>query len=284
MLPSEPVKTPPRLTTEQLGQVLGLLSGADSAELKLTVPESDHYQSLRALQVDPLDARMRQIFFFDTPDLALNAAGVVVRARRIQDSAADTVVKLRPVVPDDLPKKLRKDPSFGVPQGPVDERRRQRGDGWQAAHPQPVHQDPTRVLRGARPRRDRPGRPRRPGADPRPQAEAHASGVRAEARRRALAIPGRIADPRAIDEVPPRRRGPGGGGGERASRFDRDRSLEQATDEDRHGSAVLRARAEGHVGPSAFRELDPGVGFDPPALTCRPNSDLMSPMTIQACT
>ena len=57
---------------------------------------------------------MRQIFFFDTPDLALNAAGVVVRARRIQDSAADSVVKLRPVVPDDLPKKLRKDPSFGV--------------------------------------------------------------------------------------------------------------------------------------------------------------------------
>lgn len=114
MLPCEPVKTPPRLTTEQLGEVLGLLRGADSAELKLTVPESDHYQSLRALQVDPLDARMRQIFFFDTPDLALNAAGVVVRARRIQDSAADTVVKLRPVVPDDLPKKLRKDPSFGV--------------------------------------------------------------------------------------------------------------------------------------------------------------------------
>ena len=108
------MKTPPRLTTEQLDEVLGLLRGADSAELKLTVPESDHYQSLRALQIDPLDARMRQIFFFDTPDLALNAAGVVVRARRIQDAAADTVVKLRPVVPDDLPKKLRKDPSFGV--------------------------------------------------------------------------------------------------------------------------------------------------------------------------
>src|SRR2546430_480807 len=57
MLPCETVKTPPRLTTEQLGEVLGLLSGADSAELKLTVPESDHYQSLRALRVDPLDAR-----------------------------------------------------------------------------------------------------------------------------------------------------------------------------------------------------------------------------------
>jgi hypothetical protein len=108
------VQAPQRLTTEQLGDLLGMLRGADTAELKLTVPESDHYESLRALRVDPLDARMRQIFFFDTPDLALNAAGVVVRARRIQDSAADTVVKLRPVVPDELPKKLRKDPSFGV--------------------------------------------------------------------------------------------------------------------------------------------------------------------------
>ena len=114
MLPSDLMKTPPRLTADQLEEILGLLRGADTAELKLTIPESDHYQSLRALRIDPLDARMRQIFFFDTPDLALNAAGVVVRARRIQDSAADTVVKLRPVVPDDLPKKLRKDPSFGV--------------------------------------------------------------------------------------------------------------------------------------------------------------------------
>jgi hypothetical protein len=108
------VKDTPQLTPEQLGEVLGLLRGADSAELKLTVPEGDRYATLEALGVDPLDARMRQVFFFDTPDLALNAAGVVVRARRIQDAAADTVVKLRPVLPADLASDLRKDPSFGV--------------------------------------------------------------------------------------------------------------------------------------------------------------------------
>jgi hypothetical protein len=105
---------PKPLTGEQLGEILGLLRGADTAELKLTVPESARYAAVQALEVDPLDARMRQVFFFDTPDLALNAAGVVVRARRIQDAVADTVVKLRPVVPADLRDELRKDPAFGV--------------------------------------------------------------------------------------------------------------------------------------------------------------------------
>jgi hypothetical protein len=33
--------------------------------------------------VDPLDGQIRQVFFFDTPDLALYEKGVVVRARRV---------------------------------------------------------------------------------------------------------------------------------------------------------------------------------------------------------
>jgi hypothetical protein len=37
-----------------------------------------------------------------------------VRARRIQGKAGDSVVKLRPVVPTELPNKLRKSPEFGV--------------------------------------------------------------------------------------------------------------------------------------------------------------------------
>ena len=53
--------------------------------------------------MDPLEAQIRQVFFFDTPDLALNEAGVVVRARRVQGKGDDSVVKLRPVVPDRAP-------------------------------------------------------------------------------------------------------------------------------------------------------------------------------------
>jgi hypothetical protein len=52
--------------------------------------------------------------FFDTPDLALNRAGIVVRARRTQEKGDDTVVKLRPVVPSELPAKLRASPAFVI--------------------------------------------------------------------------------------------------------------------------------------------------------------------------
>ncbi len=104
----------PRLSDEQLTEVLGLISGADSVELKLTVPSTDRSRGAASLGVDPLNAQIRQIYFFDTPDLALNKQGVVVRARRIQGREHDSVVKLRPVVPDQLPKELRSSPNFGV--------------------------------------------------------------------------------------------------------------------------------------------------------------------------
>jgi hypothetical protein len=54
------------------------------------------------------------VFFFDTPELALNNVGVVVRARRVQGKGNDSVVKLRPIVPDALPKELRESPNLVV--------------------------------------------------------------------------------------------------------------------------------------------------------------------------
>jgi hypothetical protein len=104
----------PQLTDEQLAELLGLIKDSDSVELKLTVPDSNLSAGAVALGMDPLDAQIRQVFFFDTPDLRLNEAGVVARARRVQGRGDDSVVKLRPVVPGDLPKKLRRSPSFGV--------------------------------------------------------------------------------------------------------------------------------------------------------------------------
>jgi hypothetical protein len=108
------VTRPSQLSDEELGDVLRLAQAADSVELKLTVPELHHRSTVAALGIDPLDAQIRQVFFFDTPDLALDAAGLVVRARRVQGRAADTVVKLRPVVPDELPKHLRDSPDMVV--------------------------------------------------------------------------------------------------------------------------------------------------------------------------
>ena len=106
--------TTPSLTPEQLTEVLTLIKGADSVELKLTVPDLDRRSAVAALEMDPLEAQIRQVVFFDTPDLALNTHGVVVRARRVQGQGDDSVVKLRPVVPSELSADLRKSSSFGV--------------------------------------------------------------------------------------------------------------------------------------------------------------------------
>jgi hypothetical protein len=102
------------LSDRDLLQMMDLVRGADSVELKLTIHESARAEAARALGVDPLDSQMRQVFFFDTPDLSLNAAGVVVRARRRQNEQGDTVVKLRPVIPGDLPEDLRAMETFNV--------------------------------------------------------------------------------------------------------------------------------------------------------------------------
>jgi hypothetical protein len=101
-------------TDEQLKELTGLIKGSDSVELKLTVPQSHQRATMDRLGLDPLDAQIRQVFFFDTPDLSLDRAGVVVRARRIQGRPGDSTVKLRPVVPDELPSALRKSDAFRV--------------------------------------------------------------------------------------------------------------------------------------------------------------------------
>jgi len=103
-----------RLSNQQLVEVLSLIKGADSVELKLTVPELEHRATLASLELDPLDAQIRQVYFFDTPNLALNKAGLVVRARRVQGKGDDSVIKLRPVMPNELPATLRKSPNFVV--------------------------------------------------------------------------------------------------------------------------------------------------------------------------
>lgn len=105
---------PPRLSDQDLQELAGLIRKSDSVELKLTVPDEDRRSMGEALGLDPLDSHLRQVYFFDTPDLALDDAGVVVRARRSQGKADDSVIKLRPVVPDDLPSDLRASKDFVV--------------------------------------------------------------------------------------------------------------------------------------------------------------------------
>jgi hypothetical protein len=106
--------TAKRIADERLPELIELIEGADSVELKLTVPESDQRSAAQAIGMDPLDAHVRLVYFFDTPELTLLEHGVVVRARRVQGRGDDSVIKLRPVVPQRLQRALRRSAAFSV--------------------------------------------------------------------------------------------------------------------------------------------------------------------------
>lgn len=93
------------LKIRETTDVLSLLKASTSIELKVTIP-FDNREILRRLGFDPVEAEARQIYFFDTPDLQLNAAGLIVRARRRPGGRGDTVVKVRPVHPQEVDRKL----------------------------------------------------------------------------------------------------------------------------------------------------------------------------------
>src|ERR671910_2128818 len=109
-------KTPvlPGSIDGQLDELMGLLHGSDSVELKLTIPAAQQRAAISELGLDALDAQIRQVVFFDTPDLALDKAGVVVRARRIQGRPGDSVIKLRPLDPERVGRDVRRLDGFGV--------------------------------------------------------------------------------------------------------------------------------------------------------------------------
>lgn len=104
----------PAFSPEEVKKILQLAKGAKSIEVKVTVALPEQRATLERIGLDPVEAEPRQAFFFDTPDLALNRAGVVVRARRMPGGRADTVVKLRPVDPAMVDAELRRCDSFKI--------------------------------------------------------------------------------------------------------------------------------------------------------------------------
>src|SRR5262245_61088337 len=102
------------LDNKQVEELFGLIKQSDSVELKLTVVDSAIRSTADALGMDSLQAQIRQVVFFDTPELTLSKAGVVVRARRIQGGEGDTVIKLRPVNPETLSPAVRESASVKV--------------------------------------------------------------------------------------------------------------------------------------------------------------------------
>jgi hypothetical protein len=99
------------LSKTEVEELSALMAQVDSVELKLMVPHGERRSTLDALDSDLLEAELRHVYFFDTPELALYQGGVIVRGR---DRPGDSVVKLRPIDPATLESSLRAAKRFRV--------------------------------------------------------------------------------------------------------------------------------------------------------------------------
>ncbi len=108
------VRSASELTQEDVMKIYELIKGSTSVELKVTVPDTLRRGVVERMKFDPVEAEPRTAYFFDTPDLALSKAGIVVRARRFQGGGGDTVIKLRPVDPTTIDPDLRRSAAFKI--------------------------------------------------------------------------------------------------------------------------------------------------------------------------
>jgi hypothetical protein len=96
-----------QLTDEELARLLRLAPHADRMELKLLVPSGAHQETYAALGLHFTRASGQRVYYLDTPDRQLHRRGVVARVRSIRGRPDDSVVKLRPIAPADIPTSLR---------------------------------------------------------------------------------------------------------------------------------------------------------------------------------
>ena len=80
------------------------IEGVAGVEIKVTIRPDQELQGLRALELDEDSAEVRVIYFYDTVDLDLFKAGVVLRARLVRGDDDDSTVKIRPVDPAKVPR------------------------------------------------------------------------------------------------------------------------------------------------------------------------------------
>jgi hypothetical protein len=100
-------------TTSTPSARLALGAGSQAVDLRIGVMP-DRRATAIALGVDPASARRRGAYFLDTPELALCRRGVVARVCRARGVDGDSLVGVRPVVPDALPGDLRRSSAFTI--------------------------------------------------------------------------------------------------------------------------------------------------------------------------
>lgn len=78
-------------------------SAAGNVELKFSISPEQIDLAFEIFELDPDKASERDVYFYDTPALALYAGGVILRARKFIGAADDSTVKLRPLEASDVP-------------------------------------------------------------------------------------------------------------------------------------------------------------------------------------
>ncbi len=73
------------------------LSAMDAVEIKVMIRPDQELRAVRALEVNEDTADVRLVYYFDTSDLDLFKAGVILRARLVKGDVDDSTVKFRPV-------------------------------------------------------------------------------------------------------------------------------------------------------------------------------------------
>ena len=240
---------------------MSLLKGADTVELKLTVPETDQRSAVQGLGMDPLDAQIRQVFFFDTPDLIARQA----RSGRPGASRAEEGRRLGGQAPADRP---GRHPGRGSRLAQLRDRGRRDARRVRLLRLDEARAAPSRRQGGRRrplPLRKLFSKEQRAFfAEHAPDGvelddlavlgpifvlklTIHAQGLRPPPRGRDVALPRQLAHPRAVDEVHAdggvrhRRRSQG------IPRRQRHRPLGRASGEDEEGTALLLEGSQAHV-------------------------------------
>jgi len=85
---------PKLMSKEDLTRLLTSAAAVDNVELKFTMSDDELRPSAHALGIDPFEARVRQLVFFDTPRLDLDRHGVALCAHRAHGTMCDPIVKV----------------------------------------------------------------------------------------------------------------------------------------------------------------------------------------------
>lgn len=99
---------------ETRGRIAAALTGSNSIEIKATIPQKQVQEFLKRFKLNRDKEPRRFIYFFDTPDLDLHRAGIIVRARRTVGEQHDATVKLRPIEPETVSRQWHDYPGFKI--------------------------------------------------------------------------------------------------------------------------------------------------------------------------